>query len=539
MNEANMTSRAGETDLSGQRLGDYELIRRLGRGGMADVYLARQTSLGRQVAIKVLRPTLASDEKYVRRFHQEARAAASLVHANIVQIHEVGCANGFHYIAQEYVPGQNLRQYMQRNGPLDVRLALRVLRQVAAALHRSAQAQIIHRDIKPENIMLSTTGEVKVADFGLARVAVSEDGVDLTQIGMTMGTPLYMSPEQVEGKAVDPRSDIYSLGVTCFHMLAGRPPFSGETALSVAVQHLQQQPERLDKLRSDLPPALCRIIHRMLSKSVDERYQSPAELLKDLRTVRLEDGNDEWSVEGEDWSDPELLALANGRWEATTHLATVLKSQTLARRRARRHALLGIVGILVALLIGAGLGWSRRPALLLEVEATDLPEIEVMPTAREQLTYAALLASAENGPPDGGEAALKSVERFFPPSENPENQLYARQAQRHLGLLYLSRNELDKAEQVFTQLAEVEESEKGFRAAGLIGQAVVYARRGDDERAVRQLAQVPEIDRREFTIMRELEPLIEQLPPDLRRRWVSLRRIAPEPPRGRRDLSNT
>ena len=177
------------------------------------------------------------------------------MHANIVQIHEVGCVEGVHYIAQEYVQGQNLREYLARDGLPDLQLAVKVMCPVAAALHKAAEQGIVHRDIKPENIMLAKSGEVKVADFGLAR-RTQEDALNLTQVGQTMGTPLYMSPEQVEGKPLDPRSDIYSLGVTCYHMLAGSPPFRGETALSVAVQHLKSQPERLENLRPDLPPEL-------------------------------------------------------------------------------------------------------------------------------------------------------------------------------------------------------------------------------------------------------------------------------------------
>jgi eukaryotic-like serine/threonine-protein kinase len=401
----NSTELTQERDLSGQKLGDYELIRRLGRGGMADVYLAKQASLGRQVAVKVLRPGLAADEKYVRRFHQEARAAASLVHANIVQIHEVGCVEGWHYIVQEYVPGQNLKQFLQRNGPVDARMAMRVLRQVAAALHRSARQQIIHRDIKPENIMLSTTGEVKVADFGLAQVAQEGQGLDLTQIGVTLGTPLYMSPEQVEGRTVDPRSDIYSLGVTAFHMLTGHPPFQGETALNVAVQHLKREPARLEQLRKDLPPAICRIVHKMLQKDRAERQQSAAEVLQELRAVRIEGADDEWQHGADEWSDSELHALADARLEATTRLAAVMESQALAIRKQRTRKVLIVLSLCGAMLLGAFFAWLWRPTSLLEVSDDELPPIPRKETASMQYIFAML-------PPS--EAKLLSVEQYAP-----------------------------------------------------------------------------------------------------------------------------
>ena len=234
--------RLAEADLSGRQLGDFHLLRRLGRGAMADVYLAEQGRLKRRVAVKILKPELAGDRTYLQRFQLEAQAAASLVHANIVQIYEVGCVDQLHYIAQEYVQGQNLREYIARHGPPDLPHALSIMRQVAAALAKAAEQGVVHRDIKPENIMLTAGGEVKVADFGLARLTREGAANDLTQVGITLGTPLYMSPEQVEGKPLDPRSDIYSFGVTCYHMLSGVPPFRGETALGVAVQHLKKQP---------------------------------------------------------------------------------------------------------------------------------------------------------------------------------------------------------------------------------------------------------------------------------------------------------
>ena len=253
--------------------------------GAVLVYLAEQQSLRRQVAFKILRRDLAEDPQYVQRFHQEARAAARLVQANIVQIYEVGKSDGLHYIAQEYVKGQNLKQYLHRHGAVDSLLAVNIMRQVASALVKAAENRVTHRDIKPENILLATNGEVKVADFGLARVVAEGQKNHLTQVGITMGTPLYMSPEQVEGKAVDPRSDLYSFGVTCYEMLAGRPPFEGETPLNVAVQHLKKEADPLNQIRPDVPAQLCEMIGTLMNKSPEARYESAAALLKDLRSV--------------------------------------------------------------------------------------------------------------------------------------------------------------------------------------------------------------------------------------------------------------
>ena len=330
MSETGQTGSGGlDLDLSGRQVGDYRLLRRLGRGGMADVYLAEQQSLRRQIAFKVLKRELAKDETYVRRFHMEAQAAAALVHANIVQIHEVGCADGTHYIAQEYVAGQNLRDLVSRRGPLGAKLAVSVLRQAASALTKAAEQGIIHRDIKPENIMLSPDGEVKVADFGLARVTSNGDTLNLTQTGMTLGTPLYMSPEQVEGRPLDPRSDIYSLGVTCYHMLTGEPPFRGETALSVAVQHVRKQPDRLENRRPDLPTGLCRIVHKMLAKKPSDRYADARELLRDLRATGLEGSDVDWPVEPAEVSDRRRFGATTVGTpsEATRRLGSVMKTQ--------------------------------------------------------------------------------------------------------------------------------------------------------------------------------------------------------------------
>ncbi|MFM8705779.1 MAG: serine/threonine-protein kinase, partial [Planctomycetia bacterium] len=183
-------------------------MRRLGSGGMGDVYLAEQQSLGRQVAVKVLRRDAARHPAGVERFAREARAAAALVHGNIVQIHEVACIDGVYFLAEEYVAGPSLKAWLSARGPLDPVQALSVLSQVGSALVKSAQAGIVHRDIKPENLLVTPAGEVKVADFGLARVL--ETDLELTQDGMTLGTPLYMSPEQAAGRLVDVRSDLYS-----------------------------------------------------------------------------------------------------------------------------------------------------------------------------------------------------------------------------------------------------------------------------------------------------------------------------------------
>jgi serine/threonine-protein kinase len=448
-----------EADLSGRQLGDYRILRRLGRGGMAEVYLAEQLSLRRQVALKVLRKNLASDDKYVKRFHAEAQSAASLVHANIVQIHEVGCVEGVHYIAQEYVQGCNLREYLARDGLPDLKLAVKVLCSVAAALHRAAERGIVHRDIKPENIMLAKSGEVKVADFGLAR-RTQEDALNLTQVGQTMGTPLYMSPEQVEGKPLDPRSDIYSLGVTSYHMLTGHPPFRGDTALIVAVQHLKSQPERVENKRPDLPPNLCRIVHKMLAKEPGSRYASARDLLRELRGLRAEFDGD-GALDGEDdVLDAADLALAGPSRAA--HRLDVLSKTSMLQRTRRRRVWLWVVAAVAAFTVGGAAAWYSRPSSLLAGAAAAEAPVQKYPTASAQAFYASLVKSEE---------AWQAVLEYY-----PNDRYFVNEARRELGMRYLQQGNEHKAREQFDELARLRDNtEAEFRAFGLAGQAVVLS----------------------------------------------------------------
>jgi len=278
---------APAVDLSGRALGEFQLLRQLGQGGMGQVYLAEQISLKRKVAIKVMRPDLAFNDVSYQRFKAEAEAIARVTHPNIVQVYALGEENGLHFMALEYVEGRNLREYLSKKGTTDTALALSILRQVASALQRASEIGIIHRDIKPENILLTKRGEVKVADFGLSRyLRADQNDVNLTQTGMTMGTPLYMSPEQVQGLALDARTDIYSLGITCYQMLSGAPPFKGKNAFELATQHVSTPPRALVELRPDVPTDVCAMVHKMIAKEPGRRYQTCADLLRDVSKVR-------------------------------------------------------------------------------------------------------------------------------------------------------------------------------------------------------------------------------------------------------------
>ena len=271
-------------DLTGNHLGDFEVERLLGRGGMGEVYLGRQISLNREVAIKVLRPDLISNTTYLRRFEVEAWSAAKLNHPNIVHIYLLGDVDGLRFIVMEYVRGTNLREYLLKKGPAELPLALSIMRQAGQAVGAAGEVGLVHRDIKPENLLITKKGQVKVADFGLCRDLDEEH--DVTQPGVTIGTPLYMSPEQARGKAMDHRSDLYSLGVTFYHLLAGEPPFRAETALALAMKHVSDRPVDLAVHRPDLPPDLVRLVMKLINKAPDDRYQSAGEMLRDLARVR-------------------------------------------------------------------------------------------------------------------------------------------------------------------------------------------------------------------------------------------------------------
>ncbi len=270
-------------DLTEKKLGEFQLLRPLGSGGMADVYLAEQTTLQRYVAVKVMKPALMahSGQDMVARFKQEAMMAAGLNHPNIVQVYTIGEEDGLHYIAQEFVQGKDLATILKGRGKPDIASALHVMRQVASALKASGHAGIVHRDIKPENIMVTKKGEVKVADFGLAQLGES----NTEKKGVTMGTPLYMSPEQVSGRELDPRSDVYSFGVTAYQLLCGETPFKGNTPVAIAMQHLKNSPPPLKEKNPALPDVLCRLVHRMMAKRRSLRYQSADEVLEDLKKL--------------------------------------------------------------------------------------------------------------------------------------------------------------------------------------------------------------------------------------------------------------
>ena len=271
----------------GQKINDrYEIIKTIGEGGMANVYLAHDTILDRKVAIKVLRGDLSNDEKFIRRFKREALSVSNLSHPNIVEVYDVGEEDGNYYIVMEYIEGKTLKQLLQKRGALTLTEVIDIMSQLTDGLAHAHEAYIIHRDIKPQNIMIEDNGRIKITDFG---IAMALNSTQLTQTNSVMGSVHYLPPEQANGKGATVKSDIYSLGILMYELLTGSVPFKGDTAVEIALKHMKEKIPSVRKQNPTIPQSVENIILKATAKNPKNRYDSVREMHADLETALEKD----------------------------------------------------------------------------------------------------------------------------------------------------------------------------------------------------------------------------------------------------------
>ena len=357
--------------------GRYELHRRLGRGGMAEVFLARDQLLDRPVAVKVLFPEFAVDESFVERFRREATAAANLNHPNIVGVYDWGEADGTYFMVMEYVDGRTLSEVLRAEGPLHPDRVADVGADVAAALGFAHRNGVVHRDVKPGNVLVTSAGQVKVADFGIARAITANADENLTQVGTVMGTATYFSPEQARGDAVDPRSDIYSLGCVLYELLVGQPPFTGDTPVAIAYKHVQESPVPPRHHNIELPTALEAIVLKCLAKNPVNRYPSSEDLRADLR--RFREGS---RILAEPVMAPPVDPGATSVVAATTAVPAAAGTGAVAAYQddedePKRSSGLFLAALIVLLLLLAGMLYLLAQQLTGDDSGDDVPQVEV------------------------------------------------------------------------------------------------------------------------------------------------------------------
>ncbi|MGM0789042.1 MAG: Stk1 family PASTA domain-containing Ser/Thr kinase [Bacillota bacterium] len=299
--------------LIGKRIsGRYKILDMIGGGGMANVYLAHDMILDRDVAVKILRLDFAENDEFIRRFHREAQSATSLVHPNIVSIYDVGEEDSIYYIVMEYVEGQTLKQYIQQHSPVPVDTALDIMKQLLSAISHAHQHHIVHRDIKPHNILVDRLGNVKITDFGIAMALSS---TSITQTNSVLGSVHYLSPEQARGGMANKKSDIYSLGIVMFELLTGRLPFSGESAVSIALKHLQSETPSLRRWNPSIPQSVENIVLKATAKDPFHRYENVEDMEEDIRTALEPDRMNEkkFSVPDDDDATKAIPVITSDR----------------------------------------------------------------------------------------------------------------------------------------------------------------------------------------------------------------------------------
>ncbi|KAF1086760.1 Serine/threonine-protein kinase PrkC [Sporotomaculum syntrophicum] len=326
----------------GKMLGNrYEILEKLGGGGMAIVYKGRDTYLNRYVTIKVLRPEFTSDEDFIRRFKREAQAVASLSHPNIVNIHDVGQEENIHYLVMEYVQGDNLKNVIRKNGVLAPEQAVRFAMQVCEALEHAHENHIVHRDVKPHNILITEGGRAKLTDFGIALEATAST---ITRTDTIVGSVHYLSPEQARGEIPTTQSDIYAVGILLYEMLTGRQPYSGDSPIAIAIKHIQETPQPVNEVNQDVPAELAAVVMKAMEKKPEDRYKSAGEMARYLE-LALEDTGQATMV----LPTEEIIAMAGA---GAANKKNIDEPPTKTGGRDRRYWLWVVVVMLAGLLAG-------------------------------------------------------------------------------------------------------------------------------------------------------------------------------------------
>lgn len=371
-----MTGENQQQIVAGMTLGNrYQIVRMIGKGGMALVYLAHDAKTGRQVAIKVLKPEIAHDEEFVRRFDTEAKAASSLSHPNIVRVIGVGEERGIRYMVQEFVDGSTLKDLIDAYGYLDWRVAVPIVLQIAMAIEHAHDAGVVHRDIKPQNIMITPDRTALVTDFGIARASTANT-ITLTS-GNAMGSVHYFSPEQARGGMVGPSADIYSLGILFYETLTGEVPFDGETSVAVAIKHLQEDPADPRSRVSDIPDGLAAIVMKCIQKNPKQRYRDARQLIEELDDFMLNPQGVYGVIEADSKLNDPTTATGALRPQSDFEKIRDIEESIHTRRRSRQRengVIIALVLVFLALIISVGAFVASRLTSPSGTESTDLAD---------------------------------------------------------------------------------------------------------------------------------------------------------------------
>ena len=406
----------------GQLINDrYEILKLIGEGGMANVYLARDTILDRRVAVKVLRGDLAGDEKFVRRFQREALSASSLSHPNIVEIYDVGEDDGNFYIVMEYIEGKTLKQLIKKRGVLSLPETMDIMLQLLDALKSAHDSYIIHRDIKPQNIMIKDSGLVKITDFG---IAMALNSAQLTQTNSVMGSVHYLPPEQASGKGSTIRSDIYSLGILMFEMLTGRVPFRGDSAVEIALKHMKEPLPSVRELNPVVPQSVENIILKAAAKNPKNRYHDVREMADDIKTCLDEDRENEERITFKypetDFSDTRANTLKETKKSAKEEpeIKQITEDEKIERGNKKRLAILfSIIGVLAAAFI---------LVIIVFPKLSSSKDIEVPDVSGMEISKAEKMLKKEGFKVDSKKKASDDVDENLVIETDPAKNRYAK-----------------------------------------------------------------------------------------------------------------